>query len=145
MTYIIVISVVIILDAISKIKINNSLDVGEERGNGKIRLKHIKNGGGYNGFLENKKGMLFILSVMTIYLFITSMINDKYSRSEKIGMSLVIGGGISNIYERMIKNEVTDFIKIVSSGKKIPIFNIADISIFIGIIVIMISGKKGRK
>lgn len=52
---------------------------------------------------------------------------------KKRGSSLVIGGGFSNIFDRIIRGGVIDFIDI----KVWPVFNLADIFICLGVILLI--------
>lgn len=55
-----------------------------------------------------------------------------------IGICFVIGGGIGNLYDRMLYGSVTDFLHMDFVLFKTGIFNMADVSIMIGIVTIMI-------
>ena len=65
-----------------------------------------------------------------------------------LALSLVIGGGVSNIIDRLIRNgSVIDFMVIRVGSLESGIFNIADVFILIGICVLGFSyiGSKRRK
>ena len=53
----------------------------------------------------------------------------------KTGLAFTAGGSLGNLYERIFKRKVTDFLYF--KYKKAPIFNVADIFIFIGGFIIM--------
>ena len=60
-----------------------------------------------------------------------------------IGFSLIIGGGIGNIFDRIVYGSVTDFLYLDFGGIfKTGIFNIADLSVTTGMILILISSFK---
>lgn len=56
-----------------------------------------------------------------------------------VGELLVISGGISNIIDRYMYPGVVDFIKISFGVYTFPIFNVADISICLGILILFYS------
>ena len=60
--------------------------------------------------------------------------NDKF---EKIGLFIIIGGALSNILDRLIHGYVIDFISIHYNKFYWPAFNLADIYITIGILMII--------
>ena len=52
--------------------------------------------------------------------------------AEKLGTSLVLGGGLSNLYDRMKKGYVVDYFSIRVGKLKKVVFNLGDIFIFLG-------------
>ena len=82
-----------------------------------------------------------VLISITIYTYIDKTL-DKISI---IGFSLIIGGGVANIFDRIVYGSVTDFLYINLGGIfKTGIFNIADLSVTTGMILILISSFKRR-
>ena len=58
---------------------------------------------------------------------------------------VIIGGGVANIFDRIVYGSVTDFLYINLGGIfKTGIFNIADLSVTTGMILILISSFKRR-
>ncbi len=55
-----------------------------------------------------------------------------------VGMAFVAGGGIGNIYDRIAHGSVTDFMHIDFVIFQTGIFNMADVSIMVGLFIIMI-------
>jgi len=103
-----------------------------------IDLTHIHNFGvsfglfsGYISFwILALIGLLIVFFIY--YLMLTS--NDKF---EKIGLFIIIGGALSNILDRLIHGYVIDFISIHYNKFYWPAFNLADIYITIGILMII--------
>ena len=59
------------------------------------------------------------------------------SKVEKWGLTLIIAGAFSNIFDRAINNYVLDFIYLHYKDFYWPAFNFADIYITIGILMIL--------
>ena len=60
-----------------------------------------------------------------------------------IGFCLIIGGGIANIYDRILYGSVTDFLFIDLGGIfKTGIFNIADLSVTTGMLLFLLKSKE---
>lgn len=129
-------TIVFALDFLSKIIVTGWLPLGGEK---KIlpffTIVHWQNRGGLWGFLSNSSEaittvMFLIIPILGLlfvfYLFVTS--DDKI---ELILLSLMIGGGLGNLIDRIINGAVTDFIYFhLPSGKwGYPAFNIADASL----------------
>ena len=75
--------------------------------------------------------LIFIVIMTLIYLIYLNRINNKFF------FSMIIGGGLGNIYDRLIYHAVPDFIDLHFNQYHWFTFNLADIFITIGIIVIL--------
>lgn len=76
------------------------------------------------------------------------LLRQEGNRGLKLGLSLVVGGGASNLYDRLTKGHVVDYFSIKSRFPWISriIFNISDWFIFAGSIwMALAGGKKGEK
>ena len=62
---------------------------------------------------------------------------DKTNRITKITLCMIIAGGISNLMERIFLGHVIDYIN-VSDLFKFPIFNLADIYIVVGWVLLVV-------
>lgn len=73
------------------------------------------------------------------------------NKLDSLGWGLVVGGGISNLWDRWVFGAVLDFIYFHFNEWHFPIFNVADIAISIGALVLLrgffwqSKGKKIRK
>ncbi len=75
--------------------------------------------------------------VMTFGLFfLFSKVN--LSKSTLTGLSFVLGGGIGNMYDRIVYGSVTDFMHIDFVIFQKGIFNMADVSILTGMFLILL-------
>jgi signal peptidase II len=63
----------------------------------------------------------------------------------KLAFSLVIGGALGNVIDRIRFGYVVDFIDVYWKNSHWPAFNIADSSIFIGAVVLLIWGWKHER
>lgn len=59
------------------------------------------------------------------------------SRYAVLGISFIIGGGIGNLYDRVIHGSVTDFLHIDLGIVRTGIFNMADVSIMTGLVIVL--------
>lgn len=78
---------------------------------------------------------VIVLSAAVMYLFV----KDELSRSLLIGMGFVVGGGIGNIYDRFVYGSVTDFLHLDFYLFRTGIFNMADVSIMTGVLIVVIA------
>lgn len=77
---------------------------------------------------------LLFLTIASVYVFA----NRSLSLPRVIAISFVIGGGVGNIYDRLVHGSVTDFLHINLGIVKTGIFNMADVSIMIGMVMLLI-------
>ncbi len=76
-----------------------------------------------------------VIILITLILFIFMM---KSKNFEKLGFSLIIGGSLGNIFDRIYYSSVVDFIDFHIDNFHWFIFNVADIFITIGILLLII-------
>ncbi|MGP1930269.1 MAG: signal peptidase II [Arsenophonus sp. ET-YP4-MAG3] len=108
-----------------------------------FNLTYVQNPGSAFSFLANKNGwqcwffsfIAIIICVVFIVIIYHQNINEKLSN---IGYSLIIGGALGNLYDRLIYGFVIDFIDFYVDDWHWPIFNIADIAICIGALFIIL-------
>ena len=77
--------------------------------------------------------LIFLIILVLIYLLLKSKIR------EKIFLSFIIGGAIGNLYDRIIYKAVPDFIDFHIKDLHWFTFNIADIFISLGIILMILN------
>ena len=75
-----------------------------------------------------------VFSIILIYLI---LIKKSSNTNELLSYSFILGGTIGNGLDRLLKGYVVDFINL--NFINFPVFNIADISINIGFILILYS------
>ena len=78
--------------------------------------------------------MLIILPlVVLVYGLFYLYVNKALPRLMQVGVCFLIGGGMGNIYDRIIHGSVTDFLFMDFVLFRTGVFNLADVSIMIGI------------
>lgn len=102
-------------------------------------ITHTKNIGGAWSILEGNQ--LFLIIVSITFLIILTLYLKKETNLTTLSLtsySLIIGGIIGNLIDRIFLNGVIDFLSFKIVNYYFPIFNIADIAIVIGVILLMI-------
>lgn len=77
--------------------------------------------------------------VVLIFMFIYIIRVPNISKLNLFAFSFVIGGGLGNIYDRILYGSVTDFMYLKFGLLHTGIFNMADVSIVIGTILLLIN------
>jgi len=115
-------------------------------------LHNVENPGAFLGMGSDmnptlKIIFLLILPVVVLLIALRYLLTQKnLDQWTVVGLSFVIGGGIGNIYDRIIYKQVTDFWHIdFGSGIQTGIFNVADVSVMIGMGCILMSAIVNRK
>ena len=141
----------IILDQISKIWVRNNFESYVENSivGDIFTLIKVENTGAFLGMGSelSETPRILLLIVLPIVVLISITIYTYFDKSldkiSIIGFSLIIGGGIANIFDRIVFGSVTDFLYLnFGSIFKTGIFNIADVSVTTGMILILISSFK---
>lgn len=83
---------------------------------------------------------IIVAIAMILIFFIMILINPKKQKLSMIGFTMVFGGAIGNLADRILRGFVTDFISMgFNETVRFPYhYNIADASITIGIVIIAI-------
>ena len=143
----------IALDQISKIWVRNNFENYSEKSiiGDVFTLIKVENTGAFLGMgselSEIPRILLLIILPVIVLISITlyTYIDKSLDKLSIIGFSLIIGGGIANIFDRIAFGSVTDFLYINLGGIfKTGIFNIADLSVTTGMIIILISSFKRK-
>lgn len=99
-----------------------------------LHLVHIRNTGAAFGMFKNFGSSFFILlSIVAIIIVLSLLKKGTYSR---FGLSLVLGGALGNLIDRIRFGKVVDFIDFSIGDFHWPAFNVADSSLTIGMSVI---------
>ena len=109
--------------------------------NSYLYLVHFKNEGAAFSFLSNAGGwQRYFLSIVAAIasVFIIFMIKkNKENIFLALGLSLILGGAVGNLYDRLSLGHVTDFLYFHFNDYYWPAFNIADAAITIGAAIII--------
>jgi|Deesub1362A_J573_1020465.scaffolds.fasta_scaffold01403_8 signal peptidase II len=144
--YYLVILAIFIIDYLTKLWITKKIPpyYTKEIIKGFFNLTHIHNRGAIFGFFANSENpyifiFLTILSlgafIFIIYYFLRIPITEKYL---KTSLSLILGGAFGNLFDRLLRGYVVDFFDFYIGKYHWPAFNIADSSITIGAIILII-------
>lgn len=143
--YILAISIFII-DQLSKsiistyLKLNQSIEVIKDF----FYLRYINNTGASWGILSNSRILLIILSLIAIIILIRYMYSFKETKLNYIGFGFLLGGILGNLSDRLLHGYVKDFLDFIIFNYDFPVFNIADIFIVLGVIILIISIIRGE-
>ena len=110
---------------------------------GFFRLTHVENTGAAFGlFAESsaqwKIGALVTFSVLALIVVSALLWKNSHALSTTtIGLSLILGGAMGNLWDRMLTGHVVDFLDFYVGSYHWPAFNVADSAIVIGAILLV--------
>ena len=135
--YIFIIVFFSIIDQLSKIYINYNFHKLLNKDLVIFTIDFVRNYGAAFNILSGSRLFLTLISIIsTIILSYFIFISDN-KLINKYGLSFILAGSIGNGIDRILNGFVIDFIKIKFID--FPVFNIADIVINIGVIILIIS------
>ena len=142
--FIILVSILISLDQISKYILSNNHNYFLNKNLFIFSFNYVRNYGAAFNFFEGSRIFLSIVSILSsliliYYIFFKETLNSL----SRYGLSLILAGSLGNGLDRIINGYVIDFIDLKIFN--FPIFNIADISINIGCIILIFNYFKYKK
>ena len=133
----VVAAIVVALDQVSKGIVRGALDGGEHRdlilG---FELGNVTNSGVAFGALEGAaEGIVLAVTAAALALILAWFVAAGERRGMWLGVGLLVGGALGNLIDRIRTDGVTDFI----DPPMWPAFNIADIAITAGVLVLALA------
>ena len=141
---------VFLLDILSKNFIQKKIIYGEQvEITSFLSLVHFQNTGAAFSFLSDQGGwqryFLIAISLLAV-LYIPWLINQyKKNILIVIGLLLILGGAIGNLYDRISYGYVIDFIYLHIAEFYWPAFNVADSGISLGVLLFLYGSFKNYK
>ncbi|SFD10688.1 signal peptidase II [Algibacter pectinivorans] len=157
---ILVIVLTIAADQISKVMVKQNVTLRTEVNPGEripiigdaFILMHVENTGAFLGMGSELNDtlrvlLLLILPIVVLGFVLRHIFLDKSLDNWSLfAFASIIGGGIANVYDRIVYRRVTDFLYIDLGGVfRTGIFNLADLSVTTGMIILVIMTFKKKK
>ena len=115
-------------------------------------MTNVENKGAFLGMgsdLSETSRLIFLLILPILvlgYVVYYILKNKTLDRMSLIAFCCIVGGGIANVYDRIVYGSVTDFFHIDLGGIfRTGIFNVADMSVSAGMIMLLIASFVHRK
>ncbi|EKH2200927.1 signal peptidase II [Staphylococcus pseudintermedius] len=133
--------IILIGDQLTKFIIRTQMTLGESFGVVPkfLYITSHRNNGAAWGILSGKMTFFYIITIIVLIALIVFYIKEaKNNMLMQIAISLLFSGALGNFIDRVSSGEVVDFIDTVIFGYDFPIFNIADASLTIGVVLLII-------
>lgn len=133
------------LDRITKIWATNTLVHAPTRTylGDTFRLLYVENTGAFLSLGSDLPDSLRLLLLtilpvaLLLGLFFYTLFSQSMFRAQVIAFSFILAGGFSNVVDRILAGSVVDFMNIGIGSLRTGIFNVADMSIMLGLFIML--------
>lgn len=114
---------------------------------GVVNFVYVKNTGAAFSIFTGKTYILGIISLLVcVGILLYFIIKKPENKLLNVSLAMILGGAAGNLIDRMFRGFVVDYIELCFV--KFPVFNLADIAITVGAVLLMVyviffDGKKG--
>ena len=138
--YLLVSVAALVLDRLTKWQVQRRIELHDSISviPGFFRIAHLENPGAAFGIFSGtptplKLGLLIGLSAVALVVVTILLWKSSTSLSStSIGLALILGGAIGNLWDRVLHRRVTDFLLFYYHQYEWPAFNLADSAIVVG-------------
>lgn len=106
-----------------------------EKTGGRIWLYRNHNAGFPFGFLEQYAGVVRMVPLVIISALsgvFCYLLSKKGRVLQKTGLAILLGGALSNLYDRMVRHYVVDYFSLQFGWLKKVVLNLGDVCVFAG-------------
>jgi len=141
---------VFVFDRVTKIVIVRLVPIGETQEviPGFFNIVHTENAG---AAFSLGIGRFFLVASSVVASLVLSLMlwRDGFrplgSRILRVGLALILGGAVGNLYDRAIPGTVTDFLELYLGNFRWPAFNVADSAITIGAVLVLLDMIRAKR
>ena len=137
-----IVAVTIIVDQLTKFLVVKYMTLGQSISviDNFLYITSHRNEGAAWGILQGKMIFFYVVTLVVIGLVILWIrkLDIKKEKLLVIALSLILGGALGNFIDRVMYQHVVDFINTYIFGYDLPIFNIADSALCIGVFLMAV-------
>lgn len=132
--------IVFFVDRIVKVLINNNfeLNIRNKIIDGFFYITKCHNKGAAFSLFSGNVLFLILVTLIVLYMIFKTIKKGNINNITKISYGILLGGIIGNLFDRLFYGFVIDYIDFVIFKFDFAIFNIADICIVVGAIMILL-------
>lgn len=113
---------------------------------GILRITLVKNTGAAFGMFQGRR--LFFIAASAVACAILAWLGLRLPRSERmqrLALSLILGGAAGNLIDRIYPGEVIDFIDMGIGTYRWYVYNVADIAVTVGVVLLLAAYAVARR
>ena len=108
-----------------------------------FNLVYWQNTGAAFGFLSQASGwqkpLFLVIGVVASFVLHRLILSASSARVDKFGYALILGGAVSNVFDRVFRGAVVDWLDFHWGGWHWPAFNAADAAITLGAVTLVVA------
>jgi len=146
--FLVVAFVTFLLDRVTKILVVKELHHPVDLIPGFLTLRFAENRGAafslFAGSSETVRKLFLLVIPVAVVLavFYYAFTRRELSLKLSVALGLIAGGALGNLYDRFLRGSVTDFIDFHLGSYHYPTFNVADVGVFLGTVLLVFSFRK---
>ncbi len=120
---------------------------------GVFNLIHTENpGAAFSLFSDAHTGLrtFLLVAITTVAMIVVATLlwQAPQRRGDstwlRAGLALILGGALGNLWDRVLRGEVTDFLELYLGQFRWPAFNVADSAITLGAVLVLLTMLRSR-
>ena len=141
---------IVVADYLTKFAVLSAFAPGESRAlTPFFNLVLVFNKGAAFSFLAGQPGWqtLFFAAIAVVASIVVSFLiyKEPDRRLFCLGLALILGGALGNLYDRLAYGHVVDFLDLHAAGWHWPAFNVADSAITVGAAILIVESFLQKK
>lgn len=132
--------IIIALDLITKSVIQNTMMLKEsiEIIPNFFHITYVVNTGAAWSMMEGQMGFFYGITIFAVVMIMWMLIKtDQRAVWTRLGLIMILAGALGNFIDRLWFKYVRDFLDFYIFGYDFPVFNVADMSLCIGVFLVM--------
>ena len=134
-------SILLVIDLITKFVINSTLELYESKNiiTNFFAITRIYNDGASWNIFAGQRLILILVSVIILIILIKYSQSFKQNMRNTLAFGFLYSGILGNLIERILFGYVTDYLDFTFWNYDYPVFNLADVFIICGLILLVIA------
>ncbi|WAH35515.1 signal peptidase II [Alicyclobacillus dauci] len=110
-----------------------------------LNIFHIQNVGGAFSIFPNQTWLFVLVALVVTVAVIVVERRFRPTLMMQFGLGFLLGGAVGNMTDRIITHSVTDFVSIIIGQYHFAIFNLADVAVDVGVLLLLINSFRSTK
>jgi len=101
-----------------------------------LRFTYTRNSGVAFGLGQGTRFPYYVFSIAATVAIVAMFLRRQvHTLARQLALALILGGALGNLWDRLARGEVTDFIEVGVRRWYWPVFNVADSAVTVGVIL----------
>jgi signal peptidase II len=105
-----------------------------------VRLTYIHNTGAAFSLFQGSRWFFVGVSLLSILVILALALSGRYpTKRVQAAFGLILGGALGNLIDRLWLGKVIDFLDMGVGRTRWPVFNVADIGVTVGVLLLLLA------